>query len=164
MELMAADFMTDCVEETLRTFLRVIRTERMSKLSEIIPVSTPAECAAFWVHLFLILSNDLSDDVSRRTDDDHYCARRNRDMIAVLKTPPSGKLEDKAVEKKSPTKPCAGHLGKQLKAAVQLQIRVVVHLSAREECSKINQGTLGCHSLMLVGNQEDLKSAAKASS
>ena len=169
MELVAVDFMKDCVEETLRTFFRVIRTERMNSLSERIPVSKPSECAAFLVHLFVVLANDLSDDVSRRTEDDHFRVRLSRDRNAILKTPSPAKLEERAPATKSPTKPCAGHLGKQLKAVFPDgspyrckwgKSCIFQHVGkARKSMKEL----LDVIALMPTVNQEDLKKAARAS-
>ena len=79
MELVAADFLLYSIEELLRKFFRVIRSERSSTSLEEVPVTTPEECAAYLGSLFSKLSVDLSDHVSRAVEEDYFLMRLIRE-------------------------------------------------------------------------------------
>ena len=114
MELVAADFLLYLIEELLCKIFRVIRSERSSTSLEEVPVSTPEECAAYLGPLFSRLSVDLSDHVSRAVEEDYFRMRLIREASIVAKTLTPKKSPEKKED--SPMRPCAGHLGKQLKA------------------------------------------------
>ena len=128
MELVAADFLKYSAEETLRKYFRVIRSERRGLDSSDIPIANPEQCAIFLTSLFKQLSNDMKDDPTRWIEEDYYRMRLARD----LKSPTSGatyfifdfeiisasRTPEKSADKTSTSRPCARHLGKQLKAVM----------------------------------------------
>ena len=85
MELVAADFLLYSVEEVLRKFFRVIRSDRSSSSLEEIPVRTPHECAAYLASVFNRLSVDLSDHVSRAVEEDYFPMRLIREASIAVK-------------------------------------------------------------------------------
>ena len=165
MELVAADFLLYSIEELLRKFFRVIRSERSSTSSEEVPVTTPEECAAYLGSLFSKLSVDLSDHVSRAVEEDYFRMRLIREASIVAKSLTPKKSPEK--KKVSPMRPCAGHLGKQLKA---------IYPDGRPYKCNFGKGCIFKHvgksgktekdlqdiiSLMPAAAQEDLKKATK---
>ena len=131
LELVASDFLRYSVEEGLRKFCRTVSTER-SYLGLAIPdVSNPSDCAHFLTGLFEQLSDDLSDHQSRAVEEEYFRAHLLRQSRLAVKPTSStpGKSTDKKRSadsqrsrddtegtKEAPTKTCAGHFGKQLKA------------------------------------------------
>jgi hypothetical protein len=69
MELVAADFLKYSVEETLRKFFCVIRSERRGPDSTKMPISNPEQCVAYLRSLFHQLSKDMKDDHTRWVED-----------------------------------------------------------------------------------------------
>jgi hypothetical protein len=118
MELVAADFLKYSVEETLRKFFRVIRSERRGPDSTEMPISNPEQCAAYLRSLFHQLSRDMKDDATRWVEEDYYRMRVAREAESPKPTTPSSRTPEKSTEKASTSRPCAGHLGKQLKAVM----------------------------------------------
>jgi hypothetical protein len=116
MELVAADFLKYSVEETFRKFFRVIRSERRGPDSTEMPISRPDQCAAYLSSLFKQLSRDMKDDPTRWVEEDYYRMRLAREVRSPAAT--SSRTPDKTTEKSSTSRPCAGHLGKQLKAVM----------------------------------------------
>jgi hypothetical protein len=116
MELVAADFLKYSVEETLRKFFRVIRSERRGPDSTEMPISNPEQCAAYLRSLFHQLSKDMKDDQTRWVEEDYYRMRVAREAESPIPATPSSRISEKSAEKTSTSRPCAGHLGKQLKA------------------------------------------------
>ena len=112
LQLVAADFMLYSVEETLRKFFHLTSTARTASSIEEVDVRTPEECATFLVRLFDQLSVDLADHQQRSLDEDYFRVRKAREAVIfqpVLKSPT-------IIKKDATSRPCAGHLGKQLKA------------------------------------------------
>lgn len=112
LQLVAADFMLYSVEETLRKFFHLTSTARTASSMEEVDLRTPEECATFMVSLFDQLSVDLADHQQRTLDEDYFRVRKAREAIilqSAVKTPTPSKKE-------AVSRPCAGHLGKQLKA------------------------------------------------
>ena len=70
MELVAADFLKYCVEEALRKYFRVIRSERRGPDSTEMSIANPEQCAVYLSRLFRQLSNDMKDDPTRWIEED----------------------------------------------------------------------------------------------
>lgn len=123
LELVAADFLKYSVEETFRKYFRVIRSERRRPDSTEPPISNPEECAAYLKLLFKQLSNDLKDDPTRWVEEDYFRMRLARDRKSPKSTPSKTTPSSSPPPAVAPTptstsRPCAGHLGKQLKAVL----------------------------------------------
>ena len=122
MELVAADFLKYSIEENLRKFFRVVSSERASATSEDAPLTNPGHCATFLSNLFVQLASDLGDHQLRAVEEEYFRMRLVREARITQKsstsTPLKASTPAKAAErrKESPLRPCAGHLGKQLKA------------------------------------------------
>jgi hypothetical protein len=141
MELVSADFLRYSVEETLRKFCCTVSSERSYVGIPVNDVREPRECASYLTSLFVSLSRDLGDHLTRTTEEEYFRAHLIRESRATAKlstprkplpissssssptskktkhspssTNPSGSILEK---RELPTKTCAGHLGKQLKA------------------------------------------------
>ena len=127
MELIAADFLKYSVEVCLRKFFRQVSSERSDLGFLPFPVSDPEECAIYLASLFDQLSTDLSDYHSRAIEEEYFRAHLIRESrnLAKLTTPKrNAPTSDRNSTNRSaidrsrdlPTKTCAGHFGKQLKA------------------------------------------------
>ena len=121
LELVAADFLKYSVEEALRKFFRAVSSERASTTLEETPLTNPIEWAAFLEYLFQELAVGLADHRHRATEEEYFRMRIVRETrIAQRNTPsnkPKTKKESPAAKKgETPSRHCAGHLGKQLKA------------------------------------------------
>ena len=75
--LSAADFLKFSVEETLRKYFRVIRSERRGADSTEKPISNPEFCAAYLRTIFKQLSDDMKDDPTRWITD-YYRTHEDR--------------------------------------------------------------------------------------
>ena len=120
MELVAADFLKFSVEETLRKYFRVIRSERSGADSAEKPITNPEFRAVYLRTIFKQLSNDMKDDPTRWIEEDYYRTRIARDLKFPKSstTTPSRSPDKPTVKPSSTSRPCAGHLGKQLKAVM----------------------------------------------
>ena len=169
MELVAADFLLYSIEELLRKFFRVIRSERSSSSLEEVPVTTPHECAAYLVTLFSRLSVDLSDHVSRAVEEDYFRMRLicEASIAVAVKIPTPKKSPEK--KKDSTMRPCAGHLGKQLKAVFpdgrpyKCNFGKACIFKHVGKSGKTEKDLLDVIALMPAAAQDDLKKAAKGS-
>ena len=85
-------------------------------------MANPEQRAIYLTSLFKQLSNVMKDDPTRWIEEDYYRMRLARD----LKSPNSGATQsrtpEKSADKTSTSRPCAGHLRKQL-ILVQMQVR-----------------------------------------
>ena len=117
---MAADFLKYSVAFIFKKFIRIVRSERVALMSDEVSLKNPAECSLFLQSMFDHLSEDLSDNVSRAQEEVHYRVRLAREagITPKLKSTTSKSKTPSLVEKKKDvsTRPCAGHLWKQLKA------------------------------------------------
>lgn len=115
MELVAADFLKYSIEENLRKFFRIVSSERAFTTTEGAQLTNPRECATYLYTLFEQLSDELSDHQHRAVEEEYFRMRLVREARIAKKSP---RTPPKTVEriKESPLRPCAGHLGKQLKA------------------------------------------------
>lgn len=121
LELVAADFLKYSVEEALRKFFRAVSSERASTTLKETPLTNPIECATFLKYLFQELADDLADHRHRATEEEYFRMRIVRETRIAQKNTSSNKpkikKESPAAKKgDTPSRPCAGHLGKQLKA------------------------------------------------
>ena len=129
MELVSADFLVYSVEVCLRKYFRQVSSERSDMGILTFPVTDPEECAIYLNSLFDQLSMDLSDFHSRAIEEEYYRAHVIRETRNAAKTPTPKKTTSSNPDrperptrgadrpKEAPTKTCAGHLGRQLKAA-----------------------------------------------
>jgi hypothetical protein len=169
MELVAADFLRFSVEETLRKYFRVIRSERRGADSTEKPISNPEFCADYLRTIFRQLSNDMKDDPTRWIEEDYYRMRIARDVKSPkpVNTTPA-RSPDKPLDKPSSTsRPCAGHLGKQLKAVMpdgtlyKCKFGKTCMFKHTGKTGKTHKELLELISQMPASAQEDLKAAVK---
>ena len=115
MELVAADFLKYSVEENLRKFIRIVSSERASTTSDEAPLTNSGESAAYLYNLLDELADDLGDHRHRAIEEEYFRMRLVREARIIQK---SASTPSKVTERKmeSPLRPCALHLGKQLKA------------------------------------------------
>jgi hypothetical protein len=119
-----------CVELALRKFFRIVRSVRGDNLTEF-SVKTPEQCAALITSLFKKLALDLSDRGLMIALDSHYRVRilrkKELDIMYDYTTPRNEGRQTRAQtnrlshvtpedQRKSPSRPCLGHLGAQLSA------------------------------------------------
>lgn len=122
MELVAADFLKCLIEENLRKFFRIVSSERASATSEDTPLINPRQCATFLSNLFIKLASDLGDHQLTAVEEECFRMRLVHEARITQKSSTNSQLKAntpaKAAErrKESLLRPCAGHLGKQLKA------------------------------------------------
>jgi hypothetical protein len=165
MELVAADFLKYSVEETFRKFFRVIRSERRGPDSIEMPISKPDQCAAYLSSLFKQLSRDMKDDPTRWVEEDYYRMRLAREVRSPAAT--SSRTPEKTAEKSSTSRPCAGHLGKQLKAVMpdgtpyKCKYGKTCIFKHTGKVGKTSKELLELVALMPASAQDDLKAAIK---
>lgn len=114
MELVSADLLLFSVEELLRNFFRAVRSERGESMPDNLSLTSPEECALQISVLLEQLSFDLSDHVGRAIEEEYYRVRIAREIsiaAMAITTPAPG------CKKANALRPCAGHLGKQLRAS-----------------------------------------------
>ena len=167
MELVAADFLKYSVEETLRKYFRVIRSERRGPDSSEMPIANPEQCAAYLSSLFKQLSNDMRDDPTRWIEEDYFRMRLARDLKSPGAAP--SRTPEKTAEKAptSTSRPCAGHLGKQLKAVMpdgtqyKCKFGKTCMFKHVGKTGKTNKELLELIALMPASAQGDLRAAIK---
>lgn len=131
MFLVPADLLRYSVETALREFFRIVRSVRGSSLPDNLSLKDPKLCVDFLKALFLRMAVSLSNFATMQQHDAYYRFRTAvRSALGVM--PKSGEKVAKAavpllkmevaekvrVSSAPPpsTKPCAGHMGRLLKA------------------------------------------------
>ena len=129
LELVAADFLRYSVEEGIRKFCRAVSSERSYIGVPMYSVTEPWECASYLSDIFMDLSRNLSDRQTRALEEEYFRAhliRESRAAIVKVSTPAKTSTSsdrrspknptDSDRPRETPTKTCAGHFGRQLKA------------------------------------------------
>jgi hypothetical protein len=167
MEVVSADFLKFSVEEVLRKYFRVIRSERRGPDSTEMPISNPEQCAAYLKTLFKQLTKDMRDDPTRWVEEDYYRMRLARDLKSPTTSTTPSRTPEKSAEKTSTSRPCAGHLGKQLKAVMpdgtlyKCKYGKTCIFKHTGKTGKTQKELLELIALMPASAQGDLKAAIK---
>lgn len=109
LELVTSDFLRYSVEEVIKKFFRVIRSEKRGTTPDSYLVSNPAECATFLKEMLSRLSALLSDFNLRGVEEAYF--RRLQPVASVV-----NKKESKIASQSKDKRICANHLGSALKA------------------------------------------------
>ena len=114
MELVTSDFLRYSVENSLRQFFRVVRSEKAAVVRNESRVSNPVECCVFMKSLFMKLMSELADHQMRLVDEAYFRKRLASKCIEPQESSSLKKVRGSAL---SPAQKgvCAGHLGKYLK-------------------------------------------------
>ena len=110
MELVTSDFLKFSVENSLRKFFRVVRSEKSSMVRSF---ANPVECASYLKSLFDTLSLELGNYQLRAVDEAYFRKRlvsrgvKSQEIKLATKVKDGGQLPASKI--------CSGHLGKHLK-------------------------------------------------
>ena len=133
LELVPADFLKHSVELSLKRFFREVSTVRGSDLQAGLSLKTPEQCAVFLTGLFDKLALDLSDYPVMVMRDAYFRLRSRPSASSALEKAPAKKegsgtkaerpataaVTPSSNKKAVSSRPCVGHLAKELGAVQQ---------------------------------------------
>jgi hypothetical protein len=119
LELVKSNLLIFTVEESLRVFFKLVRSERTGSGPIVTSVRNPEECAVYLQSLFCKLKERLSDHQLRRSEEEYFEMFLSNKMqsnkkISATKTQTITIKQPKKVS----SRPCTGFIGEQLKAVL----------------------------------------------